>query len=133
MIKLCVSGDMDVMNTIINDAAIAYKGIIPDDRYHEPYMSKNELQREIEAGVVFLGFFDDKDELLGIMGTQDKGEVTLIRHAYVRTNLRNSGIGSKLLNHIVSLTKKPILIGTWQSAIWANFTSWVKKKNFIRI
>ncbi|MDQ0195573.1 GNAT family N-acetyltransferase [Paenibacillus wynnii] len=119
MIRLCVSDDTEVINQIINDAARAYEGVIPEDRYHEPYMSMDELEREINAGVVFWGYTDAMNQLIGVMGTQPKGEVSLIRHAYVRTNERNSGIGSKLLNHIVTITEKPILIGTWQSAVWA--------------
>ncbi|WP_339286129.1 GNAT family N-acetyltransferase [Paenibacillus sp. FSL R5-0486] len=118
MIRLCKSMDMDVMYQIINDAAKAYKGVIPDDRYHEPYMTLEELKCEMNDGVVFWGF-EEKNLLLGVMGIQDKGDVCLIRHAYVRTNQRNSGIGTKLLSHMVALTNKPILIGTWDSAEWA--------------
>ena len=119
MIRLCVSEDLQEIFQIINDASQAYKGIIPEDRYHEPYMELKELNSEIEAGVVFWGYCDEANQLSGVMGVQSKGEVSLIRHAYVRTTERNSGIGGKLLNHIVSITDKPILIGTWESAIWA--------------
>ncbi|MDF2923537.1 MAG: family N-acetyltransferase [Paenibacillaceae bacterium] len=119
MIRLCVGKDLDAMYHIINDAAVAYKGIIPADRYHEPYMSADELQQEIDEGVVFWGYTGGDDQLAGVMGIQDKGEVSLIRHAYVRTNQRNSGIGGSLLKHITGLTKKPILIGTWEAAVWA--------------
>ncbi|AOZ94078.1 GNAT family N-acetyltransferase [Paenibacillus crassostreae] len=119
MIRLCRSQDVEVINQIINDAATAYKGIIPEDRYQEPYMDVVELQHEINEGVVFWGYVDANDQLVGVMGIQDKGEVSLIRHAYVRTNQRNSGIGSKLLNHIICRREKPILIGTWESAVWA--------------
>ena len=103
---------------IINDAAQAYKGIIPKDRWHEPYMSFEELRKEIENGVVFW-CLDDDGPLFGVMGIQDKGEVTLIRHAYVWTRAQNLGIGTKLLQYLERLTEKPILIGTWATALWA--------------
>jgi len=103
---------------IINDGAQAYKGIIPVDRWHEPYMPFEELRKEIEAGIVFWGL-EYEGELQGVMGIQDKGEVTLIRHAYVRTRSQNRGIGKKLLQHLEKITEKPILIGTWAAASWA--------------
>lgn len=103
---------------IINDAAIAYKGIIPEDRWHEPYMTEQELQNQFDDGVQFWCYLD-KENIVGVMGIQDKSEVTLIRHAYVRTIARNKGIGSKLLSHLTELTTKPILIGTWAEATWA--------------
>ncbi|WP_152393645.1 GNAT family N-acetyltransferase [Paenibacillus guangzhouensis] len=118
MIRQCTATDVDAMFQIINDAASAYKGIIPDDRYHEPYMALDELTREISDGVTFWGYEED-DHFIGVMGIQDKGDVSLIRHAYVRTNQRNSGVGTKLLSHLTRLTNKPILIGTWDSATWA--------------
>ena len=103
---------------IINDAASAYKGIIPTDRWHEPYMSEQELQTQIEDGIKFWCFVEN-DNIIGVMGIQDKSDVTLIRHAYVRTTARNKGIGSKLLNYLSELTTKPILVGTWVDATWA--------------
>lgn len=118
MIRLCREEELDQMYQIINDAATAYRGVIPDDRYHEPYMELEELKSEIGDGVVFWGYEDDQG-LIGVMGIQDKGDVSLIRHAYVRTNLRQKGIGSQLLAHLTELTDKPILIGTWETADWA--------------
>lgn len=118
MIRLCNDTDIEAIYNIINDAAQAYKGVIPEDRYHEPYMTRDELNHEIEDGVVFWGVEED-NKLLGVMGVQDKGEVSLIRHAYVRTNQRKSGIGSRLLSHLLELTDKPVLIGTWEAADWA--------------
>lgn len=94
---------------IINDAASAYKGIIPADRWHEPYMSKEELQGQIDDGIDFWCYAED-NRVIGVMGIQDKYDVTLIRHAYVRTSDRKKGIGGKLLNHLSTLTKKPVLI-----------------------
>ncbi|MCR8644360.1 GNAT family N-acetyltransferase [Paenibacillus sp. N1-5-1-14] len=118
MIRLCTAEDRQDIYEIINDAAVAYKGIIPSDRFHEPYMSMEHLNDEIHAGVVFWGY-EDNGVLGGIMGIQDKGDVVLIRHAYVRTNQRGSGIGTKLLAHLTELSTKPFLIGTWEDASWA--------------
>ena len=103
---------------IINDAAQAYRGVIPEDRWHDPYMSKTELAQELQDGVVFWGVVDNND-LVGVMGIQDKGEVALIRHAYIRTERRNEGIGSRLLRFLESTTDKAILVGTWADATWA--------------
>lgn len=106
------------MLAIINDAARAYHGVIPADRWHEPYMPADELEREIIAGVVF--WIAEQDGcLLGVMGIQDKGEVALIRHAYVAPTMQRSGVGTKLLRHVEGLVDKPILIGTWAAASWA--------------
>jgi N-acetylglutamate synthase-like GNAT family acetyltransferase len=118
LIRQCSDADFDTIYEIINDAALAYKGIIPEDRWKEPYMSREELRHEIDEGVVFWGYEEDK-KLKGIMGIQDVQDVTLIRHAYVRTAERNKGIGSKLLSHLRSMTDGPILIGTWADAVWA--------------
>ncbi len=118
MIRKCTESDLNAIFDIINDAAIAYKGIIPGDRWHEPYMPLEEIRQEIEAGVIFWGF-EKAGELLGVMGIQDKGDVALIRHAYVRTRFRKQGIGENLLLHLEGLTEKPILVGTWQAASWA--------------
>lgn len=118
MIKQCNDNDFGEIYTIINDAAQAYKGKIPSDRWKEPYMSKEELRHEIAEGVVFWGYEED-GELIGVMGIQNVQDVTLIRHAYVRTKRRNQGTGSKLLSYLRELTKRPILIGTWADAVWA--------------
>ena len=118
MIRKCTDLDIDVIHEIINDAAQAYAGVIPDDRWHDPYMSKAELVQELHSGVTFWGFTDNHN-LVGVMGIQDKGDVTLIRHAYIRTGRRNQGIGSLLLRFLESKTKKPILVGTWAAATWA--------------
>lgn len=118
MIRKCTHQEMVAICTIINDAARAYKGVIPQDRWHEPYMPLEELRQEMARGVDFWGF-EAGGALLGVMGIQDRGEVDLIRHAYVRTRSRNRGIGSELLRHLERLTPKPILIGTWADAAWA--------------
>lgn len=119
--------DFEEIFTIINDAALAYKGIIPEDRWHEPYMSVQELQNQIDDGVQFWCYHDN-GSIIGVMGIQDRGAVTLIRHAYVRTIARNKGIGGKLLHHLAELTTKPILIGTWADATWA--INFYKKHGF---
>lgn len=118
MIRKCTDSDFEVILEIINDAAQAYKGVIPIDCWHEPYMSREELKHEIEDRVCFWGFQED-DALIGVMGIQDKGDVALIRHAYVRSNKRNQGIGTRLLRFLESTTQKPVLIGTWADATWA--------------
>ena len=118
MIRKCKESDLNTIFEIINDAAQAYKGVIPQDRWHEPYMSLAELRTQIEDGIVFWGLERD-GQLLGIMGIQDKGDVTLIRHAYVLSRAQKRGIGEKLLQHLQNMTEKPILIGTWAAASWA--------------
>ena len=118
MIRQCDASDFEAIYAIINDAAQAYASVIPVDRWHEPYMNRDELVGEISDGVIFLGA-EQEGQLNGVMGIQDKGDVTLIRHAYVRTGIQKQGIGSLLLHHIERLTEKPILIGTWKDATWA--------------
>jgi N-acetylglutamate synthase-like GNAT family acetyltransferase len=110
--------DVAAIFRIINDAAQAYRGVIPDDCWHEPYMPQQQLDSEIGNGVVFW-LAEDDDRMLGVMGIQDKGEVALVRHAYVLTHLQRKGVGTKLLRHVESLTSKPVLIGTWADASWA--------------
>lgn len=118
MIRQCNNSDLEVIYSIINDAAQAYKGVIPLDCWKEPYISKDELQHEIDEGVAFWGYEED-GELVGVMGIQHIRDVTLIRHAYVRTTKRNQGIGGKLLSYLQKQTPRPILIGTWADAVWA--------------
>ena len=118
MIRKCTDSEFEVILEIINDGAQAYKGVIPADCWHEPYMSREELKHEIEDRVSFWGF-ENEATLIGVMGIQDKGDVTLIRHAYMRSNKRNQGIGTRLLHFLESTTEKPILIGTWADATWA--------------
>src|SRR5580692_7552333 len=118
MIRRCAENDFDLIWAIINDGAQAYKGIIPADRWAEPYMSREELRHEINDGVVFWGF-EEAGTLVGVMGIQDVQDVTLIRHAYVRRSGQKRGIGAQLLSQMCLLTKRPILIGTWADAVWA--------------
>jgi GNAT superfamily N-acetyltransferase len=118
VIRRCDERDFGAIWAIINDGARAYKGIIPADRWTEPYMSREKLKHEIDDGVVFWGF-EDSGELAGVMGIQDVKDVTLIRHAYVRTASQKRGIGAQLLIHLRELTERPVFIGTWADASWA--------------
>ncbi len=118
MIRPATESDFDDILQIINDAATAYKGIIPSDRWHEPYMSKHELEIQIKEGVSFICYEDD-GQVTGVMGFQDKIDVNLVRHAYVKTVERNKGIGSILIRELVKESNKPLLIGTWKAASWA--------------
>lgn len=118
MITKCDVHDIPVIHDIINDAAQAYKGAIPEDCWHEPYMTLGELEAEVEDGVEFWGYREN-GRLDGVMGIQYVDDVTLIRHAYVRTSRRRSGIGSALLEELKKKAAGPILMGTWCDAVWA--------------
>ena len=118
MIRQCDERDFEAIWTIVNDGAEAYRGIIPADRWTEPYMSREKLRHEIDDGVVFWGF-EDSRTLAGVMGIQPVQDVTLIRHAYVRTGSQKRGVGGHLLSHLRALTTTPVLIGTWVAAAWA--------------
>jgi N-acetylglutamate synthase-like GNAT family acetyltransferase len=118
VIRRSTEADVAAMLAIINDAARAYRGVIPVDRWHEPYMPADELANEMAAGVVFWVAEQD-GRLAGVMGIQDKGDVALVRHAYVAPTTQRAGVGTKLLSHVESLVDKPILIGTWAAASWA--------------
>lgn len=112
------AADAAAILAIINAAAQAYRGVIPADRWHEPYMPPDELEKEIADGIIFW-LAEDDGRLLGVMGMQDKGEVALVRHAYVAPNVQRKGVGTGLLRHVQGLTHKPVLIGTWAAASWA--------------
>lgn len=120
MIEIRAAGgdDLPAIFEIINDSARAYKGVIPDAAWHEPYMPLDHLQSEIGKGVRF--YCCDLDgRTMGVMGIQDVQDVTLVRHAYVRTESRGQGIGRALLESITGLTPRPVLIGAWKAATWA--------------
>jgi GNAT superfamily N-acetyltransferase len=116
--RRCADEDVASIHRVINDGAAAYRGVIPADCWHEPYMTEDELRREIAHGVSFAGSFDD-DDLVGVMGVQDVGDVTLVRHAYVRTARQGGGIGGALLRHLLAGSERPVLVGTWAAASWA--------------
>ena len=118
MIRPCSDNDFNSILDIVNDAAQAYKGHIPADRWHDPYLSAEYLRHESAAGVVFWGW-EENGRLLGVMGIQDVKDVTLIRHAYVRTVERGKCIGGKLISHLKTMMKRPALVGTWAAATWA--------------
>lgn len=118
LIRRSEHADLLAMVAVVNDAAQAYRGVIPADRWHEPYMPREELVSEIADGVTFWVAEED-ERLLGVMGVQDKGDVALVRHAYVARNTQRMGVGTQLLRHVEGLTDKPILIGTWADASWA--------------
>lgn len=119
MIRVCRPDEHSRIHHIINDAALAYRGVIPDDSWHEPYMSEQELEAEISAGVQFHGWYAPDDTLFGVMGAQDVLDVKLIRHAYVLTEKRRHGIGSALIASLLERAQRPLLVGTWAAAIWA--------------
>ena len=117
-IRRCRDDERDDILSIINAAAQAYRGVIPADRWHDPYMSGAELDRERAAGVVFWGY-EEGGRLAGVMGWQEVRDVNLIRHAYVAPARQRDGIGGKLLNYLQHRTTKPMLVGTWAAAGWA--------------
>ncbi len=140
MIRRCVAADFDAILEIVNDAAQAYKGHIPEDRWQEPYLPAEYLRKEIAAGVTFWGW-EDAGRLLGVMGIQEVRDVTLIRHAYVRTAQRGKGIGGRLIEYLKTLSMRPMLVGTWQAADWAirfyeqhgfRLVSWEEKEQLLR-
>ena len=118
LIRVVLPHELEEVYGIINDAAQAYKGVIPADCWHEPYMPREELAAEVAAGVFFFSYVKD-GRLLGVMGRQDLGEVTLIRHAYVRPQTQRLGVGCQLLAYLRQDVATPALVGTWAAAHWA--------------
>ena len=118
MIRDCTEADVETILAIVNEAAVAYRGAIPADRWHEPYMSEAQLRSEIAAGVRFSGW-EDSGHLAGVMGIQRVKDATLIRHAYVRPHYQRGGVGSALMNELVSRVPGRLLVGTWAAATWA--------------
>jgi GNAT superfamily N-acetyltransferase len=117
-IRLCGERDLVTMLAIINDAAVAYRGVIPPDRWHDPYMPEAELREEIAAGVEFWGL-DTEGGLVGIMGVQPVRDVDLIRHAYVRPDQQRHGVGAQLIEYLRQRSARRMLVGTWAAASWA--------------
>src|SRR6476646_2191856 len=118
-IRICREDERAAVVSIINSAAEAYRGIIPADRWHEPYMSAGELDREIASGVTFWGYDESNGTLAGVMGLQPVRDVDLIRHAYVLPAKQRQGIGSQLLQHLRQVSTRRLLVGTWAAAEWA--------------
>jgi GNAT superfamily N-acetyltransferase len=117
-IRPCREDEREAILAIVNAAAEAYRGVIPADRWHEPYMSSEELAGEIDAGIEFQGYEED-GELLGVIGIQPLRGVDLIRHAYVAPGSQRKGIGGALLEHASSAATQQLLVGTWATADWA--------------
>jgi GNAT superfamily N-acetyltransferase len=117
-IRPCRNDERATVLAIVNAAAEAYKGVIPDDCWHEPYMPSAELEGEIAVGVAFWGY-DEDGELLGVMGIQPVDDVDLIRHAYVRPESQRGGVGGALLGHLAGSASRRMLVGTWAAADWA--------------
>ena len=117
-IRLCRRDEHAAILAIINAAAEAYRGVIPSDCWHEPYLSSSQLESEIAAGVTFWGY-EDEGVLIGVMGVQPVRDVDLIRHAYVLPAKQHQGIGARLIAHLRRLTTRPMLVGTWAAAGWA--------------
>jgi GNAT superfamily N-acetyltransferase len=129
-IRPCDDRDRAAILEIINAAAVAYRGVIPTDRWHEPYMSVAEFEAELAAGVVFHGERAD-GQLRGVMGIQDVGEVELIRHAYVAPAAQGRGIGGALLEHLMRDVTRPVLVGTWAAAQWA--IAFYRRHGFVQV
>jgi GNAT superfamily N-acetyltransferase len=117
-IRICGDGEHTAILAIVNAAAEAYRGVIPGDRWREPYMDSGELAGEIAGGVAFWGYESD-GVLIGVMGIQRVDDVDLIRHAYVLPGSQGRGVGAALLAHLRRLTERRILVGTWAAADWA--------------
>ena len=117
-VRPCRNDERPVISEIINAAAVAYRGVIPADRWHDPYMSLLELDAEISAGVAFWAY-ESAGEVIGVMGIQPVRDVDLIRHAYVSPGNQRRGIGAALISHIRSLSSRQMLVGTWAAATWA--------------
>ena len=118
MIRHCPDSELATIEAIINEASEAYRGVIPADCWHEPYMPRAELMAEIAAGVEFSGWYENGIPV-GVMGLQRVRDVTLIRHAYVRPSHQSRGIGRELLTALVARSTGPLLVGTWAAATWA--------------
>jgi GNAT superfamily N-acetyltransferase len=117
-VRPCRDDERGAILAIVNEAAEAYRGVIPPDRWHEPYMPAEELDDEIAAGVAFWGYEAD-GALLGIMGIQPVDDVDLIRHAYVTPGSQRRGVGGALLEHLTRSATRTLLVGTWATADWA--------------
>ena len=117
-IRPCRDDDRAAILLIVNAAAQAYRGVIPADRWHEPYMPADEFDHEIAAGAAFWGY-EENGTLIGVMGLQAVRDVDLIRHAYVLPGRQHGGIGGALLAHLRGLSRRRMLVGTWAAADWA--------------
>ena len=117
-IRSCTASDTLQILAVINEAAVAYRGVIPASCWHDPYMSADELRRDLARGVSFIGM-QTKDTLIGVMGVQHVRDSDLVRHAYVLPRYQRHGVGRSLLMHLLDGTTRQILVGTWADASWA--------------
>jgi GNAT superfamily N-acetyltransferase len=139
MIRPCRDDERETILEIVNAAAEAYRGVIPADRWHEPYMPASELDTELAAGVEFWGYESDGEligvmtdgELIGVMGIQPVQDVDLIRHAYVRPGSQRGGIGGALIEHLMRSATRPVLVGTWAAAEWA--IDFYRRHGFVQV
>ena len=116
--KLTKKAIPNILN-VINDAALRYNGVIPDNCWHEPYMSEQELVSEFNDGVHMFGY-NQNNRLVGVMGIQKLKDITLIRHAYTLTHYQGTGVGKSLLNYLLKINQNIcLLVGTWRNATWA--------------
>ncbi len=130
MVRRCRDDERDEILAIVNAAAVAYRGVIPADRWHEPYMPASELDHEIASGVEFWGYESDGG-LIGVMGIQPVQDVDLIRHAYVKPDSQGLGIGGALIEHLMESATRPVLVGTWAAAEWA--ITFYCRHGFVRV
>jgi N-acetylglutamate synthase-like GNAT family acetyltransferase len=130
VIRRAGPGDFEQILRVINEAAQAYEGVIPTDRWHDPYMLPGYLRAEVEAGVDFW-LEEDSGVIAGVMGVQEVCDVILIRHAYVTPGRQRSGVGSRLLRHLLETNARPRLVGTWAAATWA--ISFYEKHGFQQV
>ena len=129
MIREYTKIDSSEILHVINNAASKYKGIIPDDCWHEPYMSEKELINELNDGVHMYGYHDN-NKLIGVIGVQEVKDVILIRHAYTLTSYQSKGKGGILLEYLLKQNQNSrLLVGTWKNATWA--IQFYKKFDFI--
>jgi len=129
MIRQCADSEFTEIYKTINLAAQSYRGkVIPESKWEEPYMSESELKNEQRQGVMFIGYYEDEGRLRGVMGYQDRGDVCLIRHAYILPPFQGRGIGGLLLGAIRAQSGKPLLVGTWAAAAMA--IAFYEKNNF---
>ena len=119
MISEYTKSDISKILYIINDAAVKYKDVIPDNCWHEPYMSEQELVNEFTNGIRMFGY-NKNNKLVGVMGIQELKDITLIRHAYTLTHYQGTGVGKSLLKYLLKINQSNcLLVGTWQDATWA--------------
>ena len=119
MISEYKKGDISKILHVINDASLKYKGVIPDNCWHEPYMSEQELIDEFNNQVRMFGY-NHNNKLTGVIGIQTVKDVILIRHAYTLTSCQGKGTGSALLEYLLKKNQNcRLLVGTWRKATWA--------------